>query len=202
MGQVIQEARGRAVVVPGDDIDTDRITPARFLRCVTFDGLGKTLFYDERFDADGKSKQHPLDDSRYTGAAVMVSGRNFGCGSSREHAPQALVRAGFKAIIAESFAEIFFGNSVTLGMLCVTVSSEDRQAIAKTVKENPEIEVVIELEQGRVQVGDATYALSMPQAANDAFLAGEWDPLSMLLDGANQTQQVFEQLPYTGWAVT
>ena len=202
MGQVIREARGRAVVVPGDDIDTDRITPARFLRCVTFNGLGETLFYDERFDADGKGKGHPLDDNRYQGAAVMVSGRNFGCGSSREHAPQALVRAGFKAIIAESFAEIFFGNSVTLGMLCVTVSPEDRKAIAKAVEENPEIEVVIELEQATVRVGEATYTLSMPQAASDAFLAGEWDPLSMLLDGANQTQQVFEQLPYTGWAVT
>ena len=202
MGQIIQEARGRAVVVPGDDIDTDRITPARFLRCVTFDGLGETLFYDERFDADGEAKSHPLNDTNFEGAAVMVSGRNFGCGSSREHAPQALVRAGFKAIIAESFAEIFFGNSVTLGMLCVAVSRDDRQAIAKAVEENPEIEVVIELEQGRVLVGNATYPISMPQAASDAFLAGEWDPLAMLLDGEKQTQQVFEQLPYTGWAVT
>ena len=202
MGQVIEGARGRAVLVPGDDIDTDRITPARFLRCVTFNGLGKTLFYDERFDADGNGKGHPLDNARYAGAAVMVSGSNFGCGSSREHAPQALVRAGFKAIVAESFAEIFFGNSVTLGMLCVTVSPEDRQAIAKTVEANPEIEVVIELANETVRVGNATYPISMPKAASDAFLAGEWDPLSMLLDGANQTQQVFEQLPYTGWART
>ena len=202
MGQVIEEARGRAVVVPGDDIDTDRITPARFLRCVTFDGLGETLFYDERFEADGKAKAHPLNEERFAGSAVMVSGRNFGCGSSREHAPQALVRAGFKAIVAESFAEIFFGNSVTLGMLCVTVSREDRQSISKAVKDNPEIEVVIALKQGTVQVGDATYPATMPKAASDAFLAGEWDPLAMLLDGATQTQQVFEQLPYTGWART
>ena len=117
MGQVIKEVKGSAVHVPGDDIDTDRITPARFLRCVTFDGLGETVFYDERFDSEGKAKPHPLNDSKFTGSSVMVSGSNFGCGSSREHAPQALVRAGFKAVIAESFAEIFFGNSVTLGML-------------------------------------------------------------------------------------
>ena len=112
MGQVIKEVKGSAVHVPGDDIDTDRITPARFLRCVTFDGLGETVFYDERFDSEGKAKSHPLNDTKFTGSSVMVSGSNFGCGSSREHAPQALVRAGFKAVIAESFAEIFFGNSV------------------------------------------------------------------------------------------
>jgi 3-isopropylmalate/(R)-2-methylmalate dehydratase small subunit len=200
MGQVIQEAKGSAVYVPGDDIDTDRITPARFLRCVTFDGLGKTVFYDERFDSEGHAKSHPLNDAKFTGASVMVSGRNFGCGSSREHAPQALVRAGFKAVIAESFAEIFFGNSVTLGMLCVSVSRDDRQEIAKAVEANPGAEVVIQLEEGTVQVGDTTYPMSLPQTAKDAFLAGEWDPLAMLLDGENQTKQVFQQLPYTGWA--
>lgn len=200
MGQVIKEAKGSAVHVPGDDIDTDRITPARFLRCVTFNGLGKTVFYDERFDLEGNAKSHPLNDAKFTGASVMVSGRNFGCGSSREHAPQALVRAGFRAVIAESFAEIFFGNSVTLGMLCVSVSRDDRQEIAKTVEANPETEVVIQLEQAMVQVGNSTYPISFPQTAKDAFLSGEWDPLAMLLDGANQTKQVFEQLPYTGWA--
>lgn len=200
MGQVIKEAKGSAVYVPGDDIDTDRITPARFLRCVTFNGLGETVFYDERFDLEGNAKLHPLNDAKFTGASVMVSGRNFGCGSSREHAPQALVRAGFKAVIAESFAEIFFGNSVTLGMLCVSVSRDDRQEIAKTVEANPETEVVIQLEQAMVQVGNSTYPISVPQTAKDAFLAGEWDPLAMLLDGENQTKQVFEQLPYTGWA--
>lgn len=200
MGRVIKEVKGAAVVVSGDDIDTDRITPARFLRCVTFDGLAKTVFYDERFDDEGGAKPHSLNDARFQGAAVMVSGRNFGCGSSREHAPQALVRAGFKAVIAESFAEIFFGNSVTLGMVCVTVSRDERQAIAEAVEANPETEVVIELEQGTVQVGDATYSISLPKTASDAFLAGEWDPLAMLLEGEKQTKQVFEQLPYTGWA--
>ena len=114
----ITSVSGRAVTVPGNDIDTDRIIPARFMKCVTFDGLGEFLFYDVRKNADGSDRAHPLNDPRFKGATILLSGANFGCGSSREHAPQAIQKYGFKAVVAENFAEIFFGNSVTLGIPC------------------------------------------------------------------------------------
>ena len=121
----ITRVAGRAVHVPGNDIDTDRIIPARFMKCVTFDGLGEYLFYDVRKNADGSDKPHPLNEARFRGASILLSGVNFGCGSSREHAPQALQKFGIRAVIAEGFAEIFFGNSVTLGMPCAAASRED-----------------------------------------------------------------------------
>ena len=118
----ISQVSGQAVYVPGDDIDTDRIIPARFMKCVTFDGLGEYLFYDMKFKEDGSKKEHPLNDPRFINASIMLSGSNFGCGSSREHAPQSLYRAGFRAVIAGNFAEIFFGNSINLGMPCISLS--------------------------------------------------------------------------------
>lgn len=118
----IIQVTGRGVYVPGDDIDTDRIIPARFMKCVTFDGLGEFAFYDERKREDGSDKPYPLNDARFLGASILLSGSNFGCGSSREHAPQALYRYGFRAVLAESFAEIFFGNSTTLGMPCAVMN--------------------------------------------------------------------------------
>jgi 3-isopropylmalate dehydratase small subunit len=118
----VRKINGRSVYVPGNDIDTDRIIPARFMKCVTFDGLGEYLFYDVRKDSDGNDKDHPLNETRFSGASVLISNANFGCGSSREHAPQALYRYGFRAVIAESFAEIFFGNCCALGMPCVAAT--------------------------------------------------------------------------------
>jgi 3-isopropylmalate/(R)-2-methylmalate dehydratase small subunit len=126
----ITKVSGRGVAVAGDDIDTDRIIPARFMKCVTFDGLGRYFFFDVRFDADENPRVHPLNDARFAGASILLSGRNFGCGSSREHAPQAIAKAGFKAVIAEGFAEIFFGNSTTLGMPCVTCAASSRSSRA------------------------------------------------------------------------
>src|SRR6201996_9444377 len=123
--QKISKITGTCLVVPGDDVDTDRIIPARFMKCVTFDGLGEFLFHDVRFDENGKPKAHPLNDPAFQGATILIGGRNFGCGSSREHAPQAIYRYGFRAIVAESFAEIFFGNSITLGIPCVTATRAD-----------------------------------------------------------------------------
>jgi len=127
----ITRVAGRAVHVPGNDIDTDRIIPARFMKCVTFDGLGAYLFYDMRKNADGSEKPHPLNDPRFKGATVLLSGMNFGCGSSREHAPQALQKYGIRAVIAEGFAEIFYGNSTTLGMPCVTASRARRRPVGR-----------------------------------------------------------------------
>ena len=126
--KAIQQIAGTAVYVPGDDIDTDRIIPARFMKCITFDGLGEYLFYDVRKAEDGTDKAHNLNDPRYAGASVLISGNNFGCGSSREHAPQAILRAGFEAVIAGSFAEIFFGNATNLGVVCVTAADADRES--------------------------------------------------------------------------
>src|SRR5215207_1246253 len=133
----ITQVSGTAVYVPGSDIDTDRIIPARFMKCVTFDGLGEFAFYDVRKNADGTDREHPLNDKRFESANILLSGSNFGCGSSREHAPQALYRFGFRAVIAESFAEIFFGNSTTLGMPCAVMSSADIRALAGMVEADP-----------------------------------------------------------------
>ena len=138
----IKKLEGKAVYVPGDDVDTDRIIPARFMKCITFDGLGEYLFYDVRYNEDGSKKEHNLNDVRFSEATIIVSGNNFGCGSSREHAPQSIQKAGFKAVIAGSFAEIFFGNSTNLGVVCVVVGNEDRKQIAELIDQNPELTVI------------------------------------------------------------
>ena len=161
----IKQVTGRGVYVPGDDIDTDQIIPARFLLCVTFDGLGAQLFYDARFHADGtpkqhplntpEAKEHPLNEPRFQGATVLLANADFGCGSSREHAPQSIHKAGFRAIIAESFAEIFFGNSTTLGIPCVSLSRADIEALQKQVERDPKLEISVDLEHNVVRAGSA-----------------------------------------------
>src|SRR5690606_12746903 len=133
------------VHIPGSDIDTDRIIPARFMKCVTFDGLGEFLFYDVRHEPDGTPKDHPLNDPRFAGASILVSGINFGCGSSREHAPQAISKAGFRAVVAQSFAEIFFGNCATLGIPCVTASAADLETLGAAVEADPSLELAIDV---------------------------------------------------------
>jgi 3-isopropylmalate/(R)-2-methylmalate dehydratase small subunit len=195
----IKQVTGRGVYVPGDDIDTDQIIPARFLMCVTFNGLGAQLFYDARFEADGSSKGHPLDDARFKGASVLLCGKNFGCGSSREHAPQSLHKAGFRAVIAESFAEIFFGNSTTLGIPCVSLEKAHIEAIAKAVAADPSTEITIDLEANEVRAAGQRYPLSLKPSARDALVRGEWDPIAQLLDGLPQANSLVEKLPYTRW---
>src|SRR5215218_9764239 len=146
----ITSVTGRGVYVPGNDIDTDRIIPARFMKCVTFDGLGEYAFYDVRKNADGTDKPHPLNDPRFKGASILLSGTNFGCGSSREHAPQALYRFGFRAVIAESFAEIFFGNCTTLGIPCAVAAAADMKRLREAVEKDPQITVTVDVEKNRV----------------------------------------------------
>ena len=192
----ITQVTGTGVHIPGDDIDTDRIIPARYLKCVTFDDLAGTHFYDVRFDQDGKPTGHPLDDPRFAGASIMLSGSNFGCGSSREHAPQAIYRSGFRAIIAESFAEIFFGNSTTLGMPCVSASREDIEALGTALGEDPGTEIRIDLEAMTVSYGDHSFAVTMPDSARQALTAGRWDPIQELLDNKEQVRAVGEGLAY------
>jgi 3-isopropylmalate/(R)-2-methylmalate dehydratase small subunit len=179
----VTQVSGRAVYVPGADIDTDRIIPARFMKCVTFDGLGEFAFYDVRFDEHGHQTAHPLNDPRFAGASILLAGVNFGCGSSREHAPQSLRKFGFNGIIAESFAEIFFGNSTTLAMPCVIACATDLAALRAEVEANPEATVTIDVEALRVRSsGGLEFPVSMPDSAREALVSGRWDPIQELLD--------------------
>ncbi|HNQ98645.1 MAG TPA: 3-isopropylmalate dehydratase small subunit [Trueperaceae bacterium] len=184
----VTEARGTAVPIMANDIDTDRIIPARYLKAVTFETMGEGLFYDERFDADGRSKGHPLDDPHRAGAAIIVTGDNFGCGSSREHAPQSIMRAGFKGMIAGSFAEIFFGNCTTLGLVCAVVDEAGRNEIAALVERDPSAEVVIDVTAQEVRAGGKTYRASIRDTAREALLTGYWDPIGELLEGVEQVK--------------
>jgi 3-isopropylmalate/(R)-2-methylmalate dehydratase small subunit len=192
----IRNVNGTCVVIAGDDIDTDRIIPARYMKCVTFDGLGEYLFYDVRFDEAGRPKAHPLNDPRYKNATILIGGRNFGCGSSREHAPQAVFKYGFRAIIAESFAEIFFGNATTLSIPCVTASRSDLNAIREAVAANPDQELKIDLSLQTATFGDAVYPISLRASARDALINGRWDAIGELLDGADLVAQKAASLPY------
>jgi len=196
----IKVVRGPGVFVAGDDIDTDQIIPARFLLCVTFDALGGQLFYDARFNQDGSPKAHALNDARFTGAKILLSGKNFGCGSSREHAPQSIHKAGFRAVIAESFAEIFFGNSTTLGIPCVSLKQAEIAEIARAIEADPATEITIDVEKLEVHVaGQQRYRCEIKPSARDALVRGEWDPIAQLLEGLPQVDAVKQRLPYTSW---
>ena len=192
----ITQCAGRAVYVPGDDIDTDRIIPARFMKCVTFDGLGEFAFHDERKNADGSDKPFPLNNPRFQGASILLSGSNFGCGSSREHAPQALYRFGFRAILAESFAEIFFGNATTLGMPCAVMAKQDIQALAGLIESDPVQLITLDLLEGKVSAADMDFKANVPDHAREALVSGRWDAIADLLENIPQVQKVAEALPY------
>jgi 3-isopropylmalate/(R)-2-methylmalate dehydratase small subunit len=192
----ITQVTGRGVYVPGSDIDTDRIIPARFMKCVTFDGLGEFFFYDVRKHEDGSDKPHPLNEPRFAGAKVLLSGANFGCGSSREHAPQALYRYGLRAVIAESFAEIFFGNCVTLGIPCVTATTADVQKLAAVIEAHPETEIRVDVDKCRVFFGEQNFTVHIPDTARDALLAGQWDPIAELLEGESAVAKTAEAVGY------
>ena len=192
----ITQVSGTGVYIPGADIDTDRIIPARYLRCVTFDDLAEGLFRDVRTDPQGNSLNHPLDDPRFQAANIMLSGPNFGCGSSREHAPQAIRRAGFDAIIAESFAEIFFGNSTGLGMPCVCASAAEIKALAAAIEADPKLEVIIDLDSMSISYGDTTIPVTMPDSAREALMSARWDPIQELLDNSDSIETRAEALPY------
>jgi 3-isopropylmalate/(R)-2-methylmalate dehydratase small subunit len=189
---------GRAVHIPGADIDTDRIIPARFMKCVTFDGLGEFAFYDVRFNPDtGEKTEHPLNDERFKGATILLAGVNFGCGSSREHAPQSLAKYGFKAIIAESFAEIFFGNSTTLAMPCVTLTAGEIDQLRQAVEADPSVEITIDLVDKRVRSSTGLdFPLNIAESARDALVAGRWDPIQELLDRESEITAKAKELHY------
>jgi 3-isopropylmalate/(R)-2-methylmalate dehydratase small subunit len=192
----ISQIAGRGVYVPGDDVDTDRVIPARYMKCITFDGLGEYAFYDERFDANGQPKPHPINDPKYTGATILLAGRNFGCGSSREHAPQALYRHGFRAILAESFAEIFFGNSITLGMPCLVMDGRDIRALAVLIEEAPQTELNIDIPNGQVSFADVSFPAKLPGHAKEVLVDGKWDAIADLLEGLDAVKSTAAKLPY------
>ena len=192
----INQVTGSAIHVPGDDIDTDRIIPARFMKCVTFDGLGEYLFHDVRFDDQGNQKDHSLNDERFSGSSIMLSGKNFGCGSSREHAPQSLYRAGFRAIIAGNFAEIFFGNSINLGIPCVSMDAENRTTLSQWIESNAGTEVTVDVDLLQVRAGDLTLPCEMRAGARDSLLNGAWDPLDELLSANQEVDQIAQKLAY------
>ena len=190
----VTQVTGTAVHVPGQDIDTDRIIPARFMKCVTFDGLGEYAFYDVRKNADGSDKPHPLNDARFAGASILLSGANFGCGSSREHAPQALYRYGFRAVIAESFAEIFFGNCTTLGIPCVVATAQDIQVLANEIERNPKLEVTVDLLSEKVFFEDEEMPITVLHSAREALTTGQWDPIAALLDNKDKVDAKIHEL--------
>jgi 3-isopropylmalate/(R)-2-methylmalate dehydratase small subunit len=194
----ITQVTGRAVHVPGHDLDTDQIIPARFMRCVTFDGLGEFAFYDARFRPDRQPKGHPLDRPERKGAAILVTGDNFGCGSSREHAPQALQKFGLRAIVAGSFAEIFFGNCTTLGIPCVAVAQAEREQLAAAVDRDPNLEVTVDLEALAVRFGKEQVPCAIREGARKALAEGQWDAIGLLLEGREQAAKLEASLPYLG----
>ncbi len=195
----ITQVSGTAIPIPGADIDTDRIIPARFMKCVTFDGLGEYAFYDVRFDPEsGEKTDHPLNDERFNGASILVAGINFGCGSSREHAPQSLTKYGFSAIIAESFAEIFYGNSTTLGLPCVSSTRKNIDILKAACAADPALEVSINLEAMTVTAGDLSFTVNMPASARQALLAGKYDPIKELLDNNDKIEATAASLSYVG----
>jgi 3-isopropylmalate/(R)-2-methylmalate dehydratase small subunit len=198
----ILSIRGAALPLRGANIDTDRIIPARFLRSVSFEGLEQHLFEDDIHQLDAQTAgTHPLTNPRFSQASILVVNRNFGCGSSREHAPQAIRRRGFTAVVGESFSEIFFGNSVALGMPCVTAQAREIDALQSTIEREPARVLTIDLESMTLTGGDHPVAITLPAAARESFLEGTWDATALLLDRFEQVEAVAKRLPYMrGWA--
>jgi 3-isopropylmalate/(R)-2-methylmalate dehydratase small subunit len=192
----VKQVSGRGIPLVGNDIDTDRIIPARFLRCVTFDGLGSQVFADDRAQAQG---EHPFDQAQYQGANILVVNGNFGCGSSREHAPQAIAKWGIKAIVGESFAEIFFGNCVAIGIPCVTASGETTAKLQAILKDNPQATVTLDLEAMQVICGDFQASVSMGDGPRQMLTTGTWDTCGQLTAQAEQIRATAAKLAYIDW---
>jgi 3-isopropylmalate/(R)-2-methylmalate dehydratase small subunit len=200
MSELIKITRvaGRPIPLRGNDIDTDRIIPARFMKAITFDGLGQYSFFDARFDASGAAKGHIMDDPRFQakGTRVALVNKNFGCGSSREHAPQALMRWGIKDLVGESFADIFFGNCVTMGIPCVTTGEADLLALMEAVEADPAHDLAVDLASLQATYRGKSYAVSMPTGPRNQLLEGTWDATRILLAAAPETKATATRLPY------
>ena len=195
----VPRVAGRPIPLRGNDIDTDRIIPARFMTAITFDGLGELAFRDVRFDADGGELEHPMNDPRYRakGPRVAIVNKNFGCGSSREHAPQALYRWGIKALVGESFADIFFGNCVAMGIPCVTASEADVARLLAAVEEEPAHETTVDVDARCVEYRGVRYPATLPEGARTQLLKGTWDATRILVDALPKVRDTASRLPYT-----
>ena len=188
----VEQISGSGIPLLLDDIDTDRIIPARYLRCVTFDGIGAHAFEDDR----KQDPNHPFNDARYRSGNVLVSGRNFGCGSSREHAPQSLMRWGVKAVLAESFAEIFFGNCTSLGIPCLCASRADLARLCDAIQQNSQVTLTVDLVAKKVTCGSTTITVEMPDSARTALVSGNWDFLGQLLANQPAIATTAAKIPY------
>jgi 3-isopropylmalate/(R)-2-methylmalate dehydratase small subunit len=188
----IAQVEGRGLPLRGNDIDTDRIMPARFLKAVSFDGLEGHLFEDDR----AANPQHAFNDARYAGASILVVNANFGCGSSREHAPQGLVRAGVRALVGESFSEIFQGNSAMLGMPCFVADRDEIERLQAFIESAPGATISADVASGLITAGALQVKAAVPPALRDGFLSGQWNPTAMLLDRFDDVRKVAESLPY------
>ena len=192
----ITNINGTGIVIRGNEIDTDRVIPARYMKEVTFASMGKYPFYDERFDENGNKKAHPFNDERFTGASVLVVNKNFGCGSSREHAPQALMRWGIKAIVGESFAEIFAGNCTMMGVPTITLPKEEIDELMDFIEENPSHEIDIDLGRNELLYAEDKASFSMKDSSRRAFLEGTWDSTRLLLEARKQIEATAGTIPY------
>jgi 3-isopropylmalate/(R)-2-methylmalate dehydratase small subunit len=188
---------GTALPLRGDDIDTDRIIPARYLRAITFEGMEEHVFEDDRAElrAAGRTR-HPFDDPRFQKAAILIVNRNFGCGSSREHAPQALQRRGIRAIVGESFSDIFFGNAAAIGLPCVTGGHEDIELLMEYVEEHPSTTICVDLAKLACEWEAGAFAIDMPASARQAYVTGAWDTTGLLLERYDEVRAVAGRLPY------
>jgi 3-isopropylmalate/(R)-2-methylmalate dehydratase small subunit len=187
-----RQVTGRGIPVAGNDIDTDRIIPARFLKAVTFEGLGEHAFEDAR----KQNPEHPFNAPVYTGASVLVVGQNFGCGSSREHAPQALMRWGIRAIVGGSFGEIFFGNCVMLGVPCLTVSQADLEWLQREIGRAPQATLTVDVDRQEVRLGDRVIKAAIPGGPRKQLVDGTWDSTAVLLEAGPAIEATAAKLPY------
>ena len=192
----IVSVSGRGIPMRGNDIDTDRIMPARFLRAITFEGLEAHLFEDDRKLGGPGHNRHPFDVPAYQGASILLVNANFGCGSSREHAPQAIRRWGIQAVVGESFAEIFFGNSMAIGLPCVTATPDDIRALMTLVEQEPQTAIAIDLAAGTCEAGTLRCRVTLPSNVRDAFATGAWDTTGLLLDRYDEVTATADRLPY------
>jgi len=192
----IETVAGTGIPIRGNDIDTDQITPARYLKVITFEGLGEFAFFDQRFDEEDNPKDHPMNEERFQDASIMVVNANFGCGSSREHAPQALMRWGIDAFVGESFAEIFKGNCLALGIPTVTADPETVRALQEFVDENPDAEIVVDVAGQTLSYDQQTVDVTVEDAQRKALVEGIWDTTALLRSNADAVRETAESLPY------
>lgn len=194
--QKIIQIKGKGIVVRGNDIDTDRIIPARYLKEITFANMGGYAFYDERFDENGNMKGHPFNDERFKGASILVVNKNFGCGSSREHAPQSLMRSGIKAMLGESFADIFAGNCRMIGLPAATLKMEGIHKLMDFIENNSSENIVVDLQKREISYNNSKLEFEMSDSLRQALMEGTWDSTSVLMEAQEEIKQVMSRLPY------